>query len=303
VRHAVLALVGDLKSNNDDDPSPEEVARVTLLRVLGLQAAVHRARLLRQREAAALLARTAIEACLIGLYFHWVPEAGSVFEGDTRRSLKGILGHLTDYFDVNAVIDSALDANATQPIPVLRKVVESTVSAGGPPAATNLYERLYVPLSSLYSHTSAASLARHSGGRKHGVHYRPRRAWSLSSSADAVDACVGILAASIADAGTQEQAAFVGYAERHLGRVMAPALVLAAGQFVRSVRPARIPLAINACLKTRRYLRSDEARSDTAEVREERMRAWFKAISGAISLPCPPELESQLVSFLLNDFG
>jgi hypothetical protein len=120
--------------------------------------------------------------------------------------------------------------------PALWDMAETVDRATGSKAATDLYQRLYVPLSNFTVHAGAGSLMRHvrSGGA---ITRRPARSWNRRSSARVADACTGYLAAVIADSSGQPAQRFIRYGDRHNQRTLLPLAFMAAGRVAGSARP------------------------------------------------------------------
>jgi len=74
-----------------NDATSIQIAQLAMLRLLWLQRATRRAAWLRQCEAAALLARAAVETCISSLYWLQTEDATARLTGDNAKSLQKML--------------------------------------------------------------------------------------------------------------------------------------------------------------------------------------------------------------------
>jgi hypothetical protein len=80
-----------------DDATGDDAAQLALLRLLWLQRLVRRAGRARRDEEAALLARSAVDACIIGLYCLHSGTAVAALPAANNRAARRIAGYLTDF--------------------------------------------------------------------------------------------------------------------------------------------------------------------------------------------------------------
>lgn len=164
MRRAGFSLV-TCKRWPGDDATGEEAAQLALLRLLWLQRLVRRAVRARRSEEAAHLARSAVDACIIGLYcLHWgtaVADLSAANNSAARRVARYVteIGLMSE-----AAVDAAAQALGDQGRdPNLRQWAQWLEREKGLWIAPRLYTAYYVPLSHFFSHTNAFTLTRHVG--------------------------------------------------------------------------------------------------------------------------------------------
>ncbi len=194
-----------------------DAAQLALLRLLWLQRLTRNSVSMRRDEDAVLLARAAIETCIVGLY--------CVYSGHAIAQLPA---------DLN-IRDLALWLEREH-----RLVV-----------ATGLYHRYYVPLSRLFATADAAALMRHVGPDGT-LHRRPDLPWLRRSAARMADGCAALLAASIADMAGSPSAVFHRSAAAHLDRLLTPALVSAVKAAFRSGPRREFPHKLQSIIEAQR---------------------------------------------------
>ena len=204
------------------DATTLDVAELALVRLLWLQREVHRAARSKQKEATALLARSAIETCTTGMW--------CVYGEDTvarlRRQNAGALKRMTKYLVGSLVTRDFLDravadiGEAIGPLD-LATMIKVIIDKGGPPIAKDLYERYYISASTLYAHGSGAAMLRHVG-RAGAPTEAPSSLWLRRSAVHVVDGCVAVLANVVATNSGQPAEVFVPYANAHLLRALPP---------------------------------------------------------------------------------
>jgi len=264
-----------------DTATPVEVAELALVRLLWLQRETHRAARSKQKEAAALLTRTATETCIAGMW--------AVYGGDTTARLRNqyakALGGMAKYL-AGSVVPSEfvqrLVGSVGEPIGPLSapSMVEVIIGNDGPIIARNLYERYYVPASALYAHGGVAAMLRHVDS--HGAQTEaPETGWLLRSAVHVADGCVAELAMVIAGATGRPVEPFERYAKVHLSRAMPPVASIGGGGLLRSLNLKSLPRALRGIRTLRRYLNSDTRRTDSSETAESVIAA---AMKDAISL-------------------
>jgi hypothetical protein len=210
-----------------DDATPLDVASVALRRLLWLQSEARRSAYLRQTEATALLARTSIETCIVGMYcLHGDDPVDRLRAGNVRLTER-LFEFLVDIDlmpkDVLGVIGEVM-GDSKQPINV-KDMVESIKVEPGRSFARSLYFRYYGPLSSLFAHSGGLALLRQVRGGD--VAETPGRAWNRRAAIRLVDASVGALAAEIAIAKKAPSDLFAEYCDAHLRRAFIPLLTFA----------------------------------------------------------------------------
>ncbi|MET7866887.1 DUF5677 domain-containing protein [Micromonospora taraxaci] len=270
----------------DDATTGEDVAQLALLRLLWLQKQTRRAVRGRHREAAVLLARSSLEACILALYCLHSPEAVARLKAGQLKTGKKLLAFLhNDGIVPHEVINEVLDElGSTSPGPLtVRDMAKLVDTETGGTLAADLYDRLYAPTSTYFVHANPASLLRHVKPDRT-LAGRPNDPWARRSPARLADACVGLVAAAIAGRCAKSDSLFINYAESHAARTMAPMVVMTFKAIARSLKPTGILRAGAAVVSLRRYLQGP-AKDDPVEVREARIRMAFDKALGGFGLP------------------
>jgi hypothetical protein len=110
VRRAATRM-GAGKPFPDSDATGTEAASIALLRALILQKQTRRTVRMRNREAAAPLARSAVDSCINGRHCLYRDGAVKELDGAENRSVRRVLAYLTDTGLVTQdSIDAAVDA-------------------------------------------------------------------------------------------------------------------------------------------------------------------------------------------------
>jgi hypothetical protein len=271
-----------------DDATGDDAAQLVLLRLLWLQRHVRRAVRRRRREEAALLARSAVDACIVGLYCLHSETAVADLSAANNSAAGRVLGYLTDGDLEISISKSAIDA-AVQTLgekggdPNLRQWAEWLAKQKEISIAIRLYTACYVPLSHFFAHTNAFTLSRHVGPDDK-LRRRPVSPWARRPPVRLADGCAGLLAAAIADKIGSPSAGFLTkYAADHLDRVLVPAFTLAVRGLRRSTQWRKVPSAFAAVRALRRYL-NGPGRDDDASQQEARIREGFTTAFGVLGL-------------------
>jgi hypothetical protein len=275
-----------------------------MLRLLYLQREVRRSVRVRHREAAALLARTSVETCLIGLFCLASPEAAPRLHAAGMRLVAKLIRPVADAGEVPEDLFAAFfsDQADAKYLPKIYDVAAKTVELTGQPLALELYRRLYDPLSMLFAHAGPLSLMRHVDP-KDVVRTAPMRPWTGIAALRASDACVGILASALADARGISNEVLVAYANDHWTRTPIP-LLMVLGQAARgSIQWSALPGALFGIRDMSAYYRSGQAHQDPPDIREERTRRaatrFFESIGGSVD----PDQIDALVEALVAALG
>ena len=268
-----------------DAASSQDIAQLCLLRLLRLQRETHAAGRLRQSESAALLARTAIETAIVGLYMQSHPEAVAGMRAANARSIRQTAGFLADSDVVTAPMLDALIASSfpredVRGLPPLVDMAASTSNLSGDQTASDLYRRFYVPMSTFFAHASAQALLRHvTGGGA--VSERPSLPWTLRAALHAVDSCVGTLTASMTRDSAVAEAARA-YAVAHQARAYPPVAVLIVRGMRGRIAWAQLPAAIARLGRLRHYYHSSQFHDDAPGVRRARVRDGLAIVFSAL---------------------
>lgn len=290
----------------DCDPWPEDdattgpdVAKLALLRLLYLQKQTRRAALAGAGEAVVQLARSSVEACLLGLYALHEMDVVEQQKAGYLKAMRGMLRYLVDDGLVSQdIVDQSVAAmgrasNAPN-VWTMAERADSTPSGAG---AVGLYRRFYVPTSTFFVHANAASLLRHVR-QDNTLSDQPSFPWARRSAVRISDASVGILASAIAASEGEPTAGFEQYARAHLTLAFTPMAAVVTRGLRRSVRVSQLPALARTVLDLRRYAASPQAVVDTPQAREVRAREGFDQVMQFLGLDLPDDL----VQLLREDF-
>jgi hypothetical protein len=251
IRRAALKLVtcsewpGELATGMD-------AAQLALLRLAWLQRLSHNAVSERRSEDAALLARAALETCIVGLYCVHSGDPIARLSAPSNRGPGRPVTYLSDAaLGSWSAIDSAVGALAEQgPELNIRDLALWLEREQRLVVATRLYDGYYVPLSHLFANGYAFALMRHV--RPDGsIHRRPSFPWATRSAARMADGCLGLLAADIAEKSGASPEPFLRYAAAHLDRLLTPALVFTVKGSLRSGPLREFPGTLRAMTRQR----------------------------------------------------
>ncbi|WP_333771834.1 hypothetical protein [Streptomyces sp. IBSBF 2435] len=285
VRAAARSLVTCESWPDDDETTAADVAQLAMLRLLWLQRETRRAASGRHREASVLLARAAVEGCLLGLYCLHKPDVVARLKAANIKAMGDVVGYFVDdgFVSKGAVDESLASFGATgQPLNVrqMAELVDTTLDGAG---ALSLYRRFYVPTSTFFVHANAASLLRHVGPDDT-LNGRPFVPWTRRSAVRISDACVGLLAGALARQADVDTTVFEEYAQAHAARAITPLAVVAGRGLRDSVELAELPAAWQRMLRLRAYAESEQAWLDAPAVREARVRQEFRQILSVLHL-------------------
>lgn len=223
-----------------------------------------------------LFARLAVETCMYGMYWLGGHEDIEQIRRYNAKSAQRLLRYLVTggVFPAGLIEDVVTQIGAPAVAPDVRKMAETVANSTEDTVATDLYDRLYVPLSTFSVHATGDALLRHVRAASR-LSDKPSRVWTMRSAMHTVDACVGILATAIAKHGQRSAEPFARYANAHMSRTTAPLAVVGFDNGLRGLRWSKVPRAVRALLKLRRYLGSDAARRDTLAERETHAKRGF----------------------------
>jgi len=282
IRHDAYEL-SKLPSWPGNEAEPIDVARLAIRRLLYLQKEVHRAVRWRQREAAALLARSSVETCITGLYYLYSDDSVERLRRDTQKSLDQILNPIADPNLLTHDLIQAMSESVTgsvgpgQQLPDLNQMARAVVSVSMRPAATILYDKAYRPLSTLFAHSRGLALLRHVGPDGNLVD-RPQFPWLRRSAARVADTCVGVMAGAVARSQGTPAETFDQYADDHWRRMMHPFIAIGSKGSLRCLDWRNLPKAWAQIKEARKYYNSEQAQHDPAELIEERIRKVYQAV-------------------------
>jgi hypothetical protein len=274
----------------DADTTGADAAQLALLRVLRLQRETRKAARARLNEATATSARLALEAALQGIYYLHHPDSVSSLKAANAKAADALLKYMVEDGVVpQDLVDLALTSlGAPGGARQLIQMAEYVDRLRPETKAVSLYRRYYVPASTFFVHTNAASLLRHVDANDH-LTAKPSFPWTRQSALRISDGSVGLLAAELARHSGVPAGRFDAYAESHIARAFTPIAVVIAAGFRRSLRLRWVPDAWRAILQTRAYVQSSEAAGDPIDVRRAKVRAGFEASIGKM-VTLPPDV-------------
>jgi hypothetical protein len=249
IRRAALRLV-TCEEWPGADATGTDAAQLALLRLLWLQRLTRNAVSERRAEEAALLARAALETCIVGLYCVHSGDSIAYLSAANYRTAGQAVSYLSDgdLRSRDAVVGAVDALGELGPDLDIRDLALWLDREHELAVAASLYYTYYVPLSHLFSHAYAFALMRHV--RPDGaVRRRATFPWAARSAVRLADACTGLLAANIADKSGTAPEPFLRYATAHLDRVLAPALVFTVKGALRSSPRRKFPGRLAAILE------------------------------------------------------
>jgi hypothetical protein len=209
----------------DGELDGPDLARLALVRLLWLQRQTHRAVRTGNREAAIVLARTAMETAIAGLYCISVPEAATRYKAATGGSIKTLMADLISGLELLSPFElgeSLTAAFGKGREPTVTEMSKQIADNDGPDTADGFNRLFYQPVSNMYVHAGAGSLSRHADPRTNRVRRTPMRLWTSRSAANVADFAVALLAVELVQPGSGEAALFREYATAHASRVRRP---------------------------------------------------------------------------------
>jgi hypothetical protein len=275
-----------------DDATGMEAAQLALLRLLWLQRITRNAVTERRGEDAALMARTALETCIVGLYCAYSGDAIAHMSAAQHRASGEAVSYLTDGgLDSRAAIDAAVDAlGEVGPDLNIRDLalwLEREQELG---IASRLYYEYYVPLSHLFTRSYAFALMRHvqPDGR---LRSEPAFPWVRLSAARMADGCMSPLAANIADKSGSAPEPFLRYATAHFDRLITPTLAFTVKGALRSVPRRKVPATFLAVLR-REQQAERSFREEVPAWQETRISEGFSGFFDPMDAATPEEIYS-----------
>lgn len=205
-----------------EQASSTDIAQLALVRLLWLQREAHRSVHAGLSESAALLTRTAIETCIVGLYCLVTTDAPALLSNQNAHQLRAMLRYLPECVFTQRAQSRVVDVAGTPTTkPSILDMVEAVDKASSGGEAEMLYRAYYAPLSALYAHGGGTALLRHVDHADR-VSFRPTTPWFYRSALHITDSCVALLASKIAGAVGADSAVFDRYYEAHRSRTITP---------------------------------------------------------------------------------
>jgi hypothetical protein len=291
------------------DPLPQDetamtgldYARLALLRSLWLQRETRRAVRTRQREAAALLARTSMETCILGLWCLHHPDAATKLRLSEIKTAPAMLSFLssTDLIPDTVIRQAVRKLGEPEKLPDVRSMTEQIDAKTGATLAIHLYDQAYRPASQYFTHATNSALLRHVTHERRRT-TRPASSWVRRAPVRLADACVGLLAGAIANHVAAPTELFQRYAEAHAGRVLPPLLTTIGKGLVRKLSITDLIHTLKQVRDLRTYLaRTPPDTNEAADERERRVRELYDTLTARLDLDVPPKAMQPIVDHLV----
>jgi hypothetical protein len=297
MRRAARALI-TTEPWPEDDATPHDITQLALLRLLWLQRLTHRAARWRQTEAVALLARASAETCLVGLYWLYGEDEPARMRGHNAKTFRRLFVPIANGNPITPDLIDRVAATVGSPaeLPTLRTMAEVIAEKTGQGFAMDIYDRVFVPLSTLSAHTTGWALLRHVGSENK-LEDTPMPVWTRQSALHAVDACTAGLALAIAARAGMPEASFVEYADAHMSHTTSPVAVMGAIAVIRGMHWSKLPQALREFSELRRYYDSGEAAQDPLPEREARTERALDELLRIVSVDASPQRQLLLEHF------
>jgi len=272
MRKAAKALI-TFSTWPGDEAESAHVAQLVLLRLLRLQREAHRSAAVRNFEATVLLTRAATETCIAGMYWLGCDDATTRLGGANAKSVARMMQFLsrTDPLLPAAVDDLVRLIAEPLDLPKPWNMADAVTRRTDQPLATELYQNVYVPLSTLFEHPGGLTLLRHVGSAGQPKE-RPARFWSRRASLHTIDLRTAQLALVIAEHLGLSDQPFRGYAQAHMERAAHPMTTYAARGAISRVKVSQIPRAWRAIAALRKSFLSGEYATASDDERKSRAR-------------------------------
>lgn len=287
-----------------NDATPLQLAQLCLVRGLAIQRQTHRAVRWRQREAAALLARSSVENTILGLWCLYSNEPMDRLRGSVGHTMKGTFKYLIDDDPLKAELIDLLveEIGGEGALPNIHDMAELVKTEAKTELSTDLYRRVYVPLSSFFSHANGFVLMRHiksSGVPK----YRPSYPWNRRGPVRTADTCLGIIALAVCHRSDKSSAVaetFEKYSNAHMSRTLAPLPIMAGRRSRESVKWRRLPSALARLRKSIEYLNSIDGKNSSWDAREAHVRSDITWIMSVFEPDTSKEFVPRIVDVLVR---
>ncbi len=200
-----------------------------------------------------------------------------------------------------ALIDLLVEeVGGSNPLPSVYEMAAEVRNAVDSELTTDLYKRVYTPLSAFFSHANGSVLMRHikSNGSPR---FRPSYPWNRRGPVRTADACFGLLALAVCgrtDEGSQDSEFFARYARAHLTRTLAPLPIMAGRGTRKAINWSRIPAALARIRESARYLHSDQGEKDGWDAQQMRIRTDLAVIMGVFQTEATAKLFPRIIDIL-----
>jgi hypothetical protein len=156
----------------------------------------------------------------------------------------------------------------------------------------------------LFVHSGPLSLARHLDARNRvRARRHPINPWTNLAALRTADACVGLLAAAVADLSGSTSVEFVAYASDHRERTLAPLAVIFARGAPTSVDWPRVPETVRQFREFVRYCRSGADAADVPSARDARIRDVGKRLIRTLNPTVEDETLDVWIAGLLKEIA
>lgn len=301
MRRRAFRLVTLPRWPTDDSVTGSDAAQLALLRALHLQRLAHRAARYRHGEETALVARTAIDNVLVGLYCLHHDEAAAKLTGGENLAIRRTTAYLTrdDGLFSSDALQKAADALGERGHDLNLKDVAVWLDREKElPVAVQLYEGYYSALSHFFQHSSGFALMRHvdSDGK---LRRHPNFPWARQSAVRITDGCTGLMVWAIADKTGIPAEGFLRYANVHLSRTLTPMFVVAAKGSKHQLGWRNLLGVLKTVTVLRRCVRSPDPEASAA-AREEHVRKLFESLLSALAPDVPDAAFRPVVNELVG---
>jgi hypothetical protein len=278
-----------------------EGSELALTRLLDLELQTRRSSNLGQYEAAALLARTAVDTCITGLFCLYVPDAIGRLEQDNAKAFDSIFRYLVDTDAMSKAATSFVVGEIGVPkrIGPLDQLIKEIAESGGSNGAAQLYDRVYRPLSSMYAHGSGLALSRHVA-HDDTLRKKPLFPWARRSPSHTASTCVGLLAAQIAGVDHPSYAMLDNYANWHWRRVTPVVASLSLKGALKSCHWTELPRARRALREASSFLHSPQGAEASKESKRAVVRPAVITAFTALGLEVSEEFIDSLTDMILS---
>lgn len=276
-----------------------DYARLALLRLLWLQQQTRRAVRTGQRESAALVARTAMETCILGLWCLRDPDAVRKLRMSEVRAAPAMLTFLsiTGILPQELIKQAIYALGEPEKLPDVRSMTSKIDAKTGATLAIHLYDLAYRPASQYFTHATSSALLRHVTTERRRT-IRPSNPWVRRAPVRLADACVGLLAGAIANQVGASTELFAHYGEDHARRVLPPLLVTIGKAMVTTLSFADVLGLWRQALEVKKHLsrsRPDEAPAE----REACLRALYDMVITRLDLDVPSEAIQPIIDYIV----
>jgi len=193
--------------------------------------------------------------------------------GNNAKSFRRLMSYIADGDPISPALVNEVAATfgTATDLPSLLDMANVVAAKTNESFATDVYHRLYIPLSTFFPHSSGPALLLHVKPDDH-LDERPMRVWTVRSALHTSDACMARLALALAERKQSAGAPFVQYANAHMSRSITPVFVMTGRSMIRNVRLSKVPGAYRSLIALRRYYDTGQAARDAYPQRKARTK-------------------------------